>query len=172
MAVIREGGSLAGREELALIAELGVGFVGFVSVFLIFARRDGGFSPADGFRVRAIVLSALESVFFALLPLILHLYGLAGTNLWRSVSALGLLAVIATASHLGAKQRALSLEDRVELVGIAAPWILAVITGLLYLSNIAAPFHEPTAAPYVAAMVMCLAIAASNFVTIAFQRLL
>ena len=163
---------MAGREELALIAELGVGFVGFVSVFLIFARREGGFSPADGYRVRAIVLSALEAVFFALLPLILDLYGLAGTNLWRSASALGLLALIATTVHLGSKQRALSPEARAELVGVAAPWVLAVITCLLYLSNIAAVFHEPTAAPYVAAMVACLAIAALNFVTIAFQRLL
>ena len=107
---------MAGRDELALIAELGVGFVGFVAVFLIFARREGRFSPADGYRIRVIIIAGVSVIFLALLPLTANLYGLTGTTLWRSASILGLVTHVAAILHVAPKQRALSPEDRAELV--------------------------------------------------------
>ena len=163
---------MAGRDELALIAELGVGFVGFVAVFLIFARREGRFSPADGYRIRVIIIAGVSVIFLALLPLTANLYGLTGTTLWRSASILGLVTHVAAILHVAPKQRALSPEDRAELVGVIVPWGIALLTALIYVLNIAGIFHEPFAAPYLAALTCALGIGASNFVTIAFQRLL
>ncbi len=65
----RRGIVKSATELLSLIAELGVAFAGFLAVFLIFARRDGRFSPADSVRVRAIIAASFTSIFMALLPL-------------------------------------------------------------------------------------------------------
>ena len=127
---------MTGREELALIAELGVAFAGFLAIFLIFARREGRFSPADSLRVRSIIVSSLAAVFLALAPLAMSLYGWQGAVLWRAASG------------------------------------LVLVIGVLLISNIFEVFGAPSAAPYVAALICTLGIAASNFVTIAFQRLL
>ena len=81
------------REELAILAELGIAFAGFLAVFLIFARREGRFSPADSLRVRSIIVSSLSAVFLALLPLALNLYGLEGIALWRDAPGLRLVLV-------------------------------------------------------------------------------
>jgi hypothetical protein len=165
---------LAGREELALIAELGVAFAGFLAVFLIFARREGRFSPADSLRVRSIIVSSLSAVFLALLPLALNLYGLEGLSLWRVASILALAVGTATSLHVGIKQYKLPPEERVTVgfVHSNSAWGLVFVAGLLLTSNILGLPREPSAAPYLAALICALGVATSNFVTIAFQRLL
>ena len=79
------------RDELGLIAELGVAFAGFVSIFLIFARAEGRFSPADSLRVRSIILASMSAVFMALLPLVLIHAGVTDGSLWRSASLAALV---------------------------------------------------------------------------------
>lgn len=165
---------MTGREELALIAELGVAFAGFLAVFLIFARREGRFSPADSLRVRSIIVSSLSAVFLALLPLALNLYGLEGPSLWRMASILALAVGTATSLHVGLKQLALPPEERAKVgfVHSNIAWGLVLVIAMLLVSNVLGLFHEPSAAPYVGALICALGVATSNFVTIAFQRLL
>ena len=165
---------MTGRDELALIAELGVAFAGFLAIFLIFARREGRFSPADSLRVRSIIVSSLSAVFLALLPLVLGLYGWEGAGLWRASSVAALLVGVALSLHIGRRQLALPPEERaaVGFVHSSVAWGLVFVIGVLLLSNIFGLFSPPAAAPYVAALMCSLGIATSNFVTIAFQRLL
>jgi len=66
-----------------LIAELGIGFAGFLAIFLIFVRSEGRFSPADSVRVRVIILSSFITIFMALLPLLLMLSDVATSTMWR-----------------------------------------------------------------------------------------
>lgn len=47
-------------DELALLTELGAAFAGFVAIFLIFARRERRFSPADSLRIRSIILASFR----------------------------------------------------------------------------------------------------------------
>ncbi len=163
-----------GREELALIAELGVAFAGFLAIFLIFARREGRFSPADSLRVRSIIVSSLSAVFLALVPLVMNLYGLEGVILWRTASILALAVGAVMSLHVGRRQYALPPEERaaVGFVHSNIAWSLVLLSGVLLISNILGLFREPSAAPYMAALVCALGIATSNFVTIAFHRLL
>ena len=165
---------MTGREELILIAELGVAFAGFLAIFLIFARRAGRFSPADSLRVRSIIVSSLAAVFLALVPLGMNLYDLQGATLWRSASIVGLALGGGVSLHIGLKQYALPAEERaaVGFVHSNVAWGLVLVCGVLLASNIFGLFSEPAAAPYVTALICCLGIATSNFVTIAFQRLL
>ncbi len=165
---------MTGREELALIAELGVAFAGFLAIFLIFARRQGRFSPADSLRVRSIIVSSLSAVFLALLPLALQLYGLQDSSLWRTASVVALTVGTILSLHVARRQLALPPEERaaVGFVHSNIAWGLVLVVGVLLVSNIFGLFNEPSAAPYFAALVCGLGIATSNFVTIAFQRLL
>jgi len=165
---------MTGREELILIAELGAAFAGFLAIFLIFARREGRFSPADSLRVRSIIVSSLAAVFLALVPLGMNLYGLQGAILWRTASVVGLALGVGVSLHVGLRQYALPAEERaaVGFVHSNVAWGLVIVSFVLLASNIFGLFSEPTAAPYVTALICCLGIATSNFVTIAFQRLL
>jgi hypothetical protein len=165
---------LAAGEELALIAELGVAFAGFLAIFLIFARREGRFSPADSLRVRSIIVSSLSAVFLALLPLAMSLYGLRDAALWRAASVVALTAGTVLSLHIGVRQYKLPAEERaaVGFVHSNIAWGLVLVIAVLLISNIFGFFDGPTAAPYVAALICSLGIATSNFVTIAFQRLL
>jgi hypothetical protein len=165
---------LTGREELALIAELGIAFAGFLAIFLIFARREGRFSPADSLRVRSIIVSSLSAVFLALLPLAIHLYGMEDARLWRTSSIVALTVGVLMSVHVGRKQYALPPEDRAEVGFLHSnvAWGLVLVSGLLLASNILGVFREPSAAPYIASLICALGIATSNFVTIAFHRLL
>ena len=47
---------MPGSSELILIAELALGYAGFMAIFLIFARRKGHFNLADAFIVCGAIL--------------------------------------------------------------------------------------------------------------------
>lgn len=113
---------MQGAAELALIAELGVGYAGFVAIFLIFARRDDRFSPADSLRVRSIIASSFQTVFYALLPLALSLYGLTEPQLWRVASLPAIATGALVGLHIARVHLSLTPEDRLE-VGIIHSWI-------------------------------------------------
>lgn len=165
---------MQGADELALIAELGVGFAGFVAIFLIFARRDGRFSPADSLRVRSIITASFQTVFGSLLPLVLSLYGLSGPQLWRIASLLAIAAAVPVALHVARLHLSLTHQDRAEvgLVHSYIAWGLSAMSGMLLIANAAGLLGGPGAALYVTALIALLGIATSNFVTIAFKRLL
>jgi peptidoglycan/LPS O-acetylase OafA/YrhL len=164
----------AAREKARLIAELGVAFAGFVAIFLIFARREGHFSPADSLRIRSIILSSLFAVFISLVPMVLHHLELRSTSLWRVASAAALIGGLLPGGLVAREHLALSRVDRREVGAVHSfvSWGLFAVAVALYASNV---FEFPwvsSAWPYLAALVCVLGIAASNFVTIAFQRLL
>jgi len=162
---------MQGAAELALIAELGVGFAGFVAIFLIFARRDGRFSPADSLRVRSIITASFQTVFASLLPLALSLYGLSGPQLWRIASLLAIAAAVPVVLHIARLHLSLAPQDRAE-VGLAhsyIAWGLSAVSVVLFIANAAGSLGGPGAALYVSALIGLLGIATSNFVTIAFS---
>lgn len=163
-----------GRDELILIAELGAAYAGFLAIFLIFARKEGRFSPADSLRIRTILISSFQVIFGALLPLVIALFQLPETLVWRVLSGVGLATGLLTAVHIGSIQLQLSHEEK-EAVGLVhsyIAWGLSVIVGGLYVANVFGFWGGPSAGLYIAGLVCVLGIATSNFVTIAFKRLL
>ncbi len=165
---------LNATEQLSLIAELGVGFIGFVAIFLIFARREGRFSPYDSLRVRLIITTSLVAVFMALLPLVLALTVLSPATIWRG-SSLAFVAVTVSISAVIARiQLALPPEEKPtgSLMNRSVSWGSTTLVGSLLAANSLGGFGEPSAFPYVASLVLALGIATSNFVTVAIRRLL
>lgn len=163
---------MAATEQLVLLAQLGATFSGLLSIFLIFARGGGRFSPADSLRVRSIILSSFYVVFFALAPLALRLLGWEEVTVWRVASALAALGAIPTGANVARSQLRLSRAERAHVGRIHSlvAWGLFLLAGVLIGSNVVAA--EPGPALYVLALCCGLGIGASNFVTIAFQRLL
>jgi hypothetical protein len=161
-------------EQLSLIAELGIGFAGFLAIFLIFARREGRFSPADSVRVRAIIQSSFLAIFMALLPLLIMLSNTDAATLWRASSLIHFTASAAGAVVVGRQQLALAPSDRAEVgpLNNFIAWGLSLLQFILLAMNAIGVFGEPSALPYLASLVCLLGVATSNFVTIAVQRLL
>jgi hypothetical protein len=161
-------------ELLSLIAELGLGFAGFLAIFLIFARRESGFSPADGLRVRGIVYASFVAIFMALLPLILMQVELGEITMWRASSVVFLLVGIFVCASIGRAQLSMSPDERAGLgiLNNVVTWGMSALVLVLLGANAVGGFGEPSAPPYLTALVLSLAVATSNFVTIAIQRLL
>ncbi len=160
-------------EILGQITELGVGFVGFVAIFLIFARREGHFYPSDSLRIRAIVLPSILVIFGALIPLGLHAFNLPDDRLWPLSSALigavGLPIVI----HLAWFYRTITYEgeDRLDMVPSLIAWVLGVTSIVACIFNIAELFPQYEAGIYILFLVCLLGVGAVNFIAIAFKQL-
>ncbi len=162
------------NDQLSLIAELGIGFAGFLAIFLIFARREGRFSPADGIRIRAIVATSFIAVFMALVPLLLAQSELEATTVWRISSLVFLAVAVLVSAAIGRTELALPPEQRAEvgMVNNIVGWGLAFLSTVLLATNTLGIFGDSSALPYLVALVSCLGIATSNFIAIALQRLL
>lgn len=161
-------------DSLSLLAELGAAFAGFIAIFLIFARREGRFTPADSLRIRSIIVASFAAVFLSLVPLILEQAGLSGGDLWRVTSAIAVVGGILAGGLVARKHVSLALEDRADVGALhsVVTWGLFALATILLLSNLFWPYSPPSAWRYMAALTCALGIAATNFVTIAFQRLL
>lgn len=165
---------MLGRDELILIAELGAAFAGFLAIFLIFARQEGRFSPADSLRVRTIMVTSFSVIFLALIPLALALFQLPEAFVWRASSGVGLAAGFLNSLNIGRAQLQLSRKERaaVGMVHSYVAWGLSAIIGTLWLANVFGFWGGPSVGLHMAGLVGSLGIATSNFVTIAYQRLL
>jgi hypothetical protein len=82
-------GDLKGSDILIVIAEVAAAFAGFAGVVSIFRHRgSGAWEPPDAYRFRFMVELSLCTVAFALLPFIVHHFGVPPRVLWSSCSAL------------------------------------------------------------------------------------
>jgi hypothetical protein len=86
---------LQGSDILIVIAEVAAAFAGFAGIVSIFRHRaSGAWDPPDAYRFRFMVELSLCTVAFALLPFIIHHFGVAPRVVWSSCSALlGLMYV-------------------------------------------------------------------------------
>lgn len=161
-------------EQLSLIAELGIGFTGFLAIFLIFARREGRFSPADSLRILVIFQTGFVAIFMSLLPLLVVLSEVQPTTLWRASSLVYLAVNLVLSVAVGRKQLGLDAGERAEvgLFNNSIAWGLTLLSNLLLAANVIGIFGDPSAFLYVAALVGGLGIATSNFATIVLQKLL
>ena len=153
------------------ISQIGATFAGFIAIFLIFARRDGRFSPADGLRIRALIYASLLIVIGALLPLLLHAYGAAEAQLWRGSAALYFAAGVPASIDAARRHLSMTQQDRREvgLLHSVVSWglnlVVVAILGSLVLGY-------GSVGNYVLALVLTIAIVMANFVTLSLKNLL
>ena len=152
---------------LETTAEISVTFAGFISIFLVLARRDGSFDPGVAFLIRLVLASSVGCMFFAALPLLLAALSLEGDALWR-VSSATMLAAGGGVSVYFVRRGAFIQRSRT--VSIAY-----VLSGLVFLGLIANTGGwpvAPNAGAYVASVWLVLGIGSVYFVDLVVNRVL
>ena len=157
---------------LETTAEVAIAFAGFISIFLVLARRDGTFTSGVALRIRVIVLSSVACVFFAAFPLLMSAAGLSSMLLWRFSSLVSLLACLGITAHVLHLVRQLPVKRPVRSPTVWAPHTLNWLAVLLLLSNVVGWPMEPSAGPYVISVWLILGVSAVSFVVLVFQRVL
>jgi hypothetical protein len=92
--------------QLAIYAQLGVGFAGFAGVIGAFSKFRIHIE-ATVFRVRAMVALALMEVLFSLLPMLVAGFGVADETAWRICAALLATAGLAALAVMAPQARRL-----------------------------------------------------------------
>ncbi|MDJ0853014.1 MAG: hypothetical protein QNK04_31975 [Myxococcota bacterium] len=152
---------------LETTAEISVAFAGFISLFLLLARRDGSLAAEIAVLIRFILLGSIASLFLSAFPLVASALGIAGGSLWRTASCVGLTAGLAMGVFAATQRR--GLENR-EVTGfVLLAWALASLSGMVFVSNIAGWPLPPNGALYLGAIWLTLAIAAVNLVDLVFR---
>jgi len=159
------------QDKLALFAELGIGYAGFLAIFLIFTRQEERFSAADSLRVRAIILASFTVVLASLLPMVVEEFVSVSGTLWRICAVVMLVEYINVCVNIGQHQSKMTTAEKAD-VG-AFNMVFSWTNGILSNGFFALTYFSDTPEQwYLAALFSILIIATSNFVTIAFHRLL
>ncbi|MEE9380039.1 MAG: hypothetical protein V3V03_01410 [Hyphomonadaceae bacterium] len=160
------------EEELLIgISQLGIGFAGFISIFMVFARRDGTFSAPDSIFVRAIIVSSFLIAAGALTPLVVAGFELSTPNIWRysAISVLVISAVPTTNSVR--KQVSLSSEDRAQIGTLFSILVWSLAAAIVVLYGLVA-FGIGGGPLYILSLALNIGLVMVTFATFALRRLL
>ena len=147
---------------LLTVAEVALGFVGFVAIFVVLRDRSGGFSDLDLFGVRLIVEISLATLLFSFLPFALAFFDLSAQTVWASCS--GAYVVFTPLHMLSHRAHSLRVSVHGSPFGMRALPFIAGLGVLLNLGNaIGFPFDREIG-PYFAAVVVNLLIVGFVFV--------
>ena len=153
--------------SLETTAEVSVTFAGFISIFLVLARRDGFFAAEIAVLIRFILLGSIVSLFLAVLPLVAGGIGLTDTSLWRAASVIGLTTGIGMGFFAASQRRGLSDPEVTFFVRIA--WVLASLSSLAFVANIVGWPLSPNGGSYLAGIWFILAIVSVNLIDVVFR---
>jgi hypothetical protein len=156
---------------LETTAEISIAIAGFVSVFLVLARRDGSFPPEHALTIRSNLLSSVGCLFFAATPLVFAGLGVAGPALWRFSSAVFLFAQGGIAFYMAVNRRKLPSHVQGTVFARIA-WGLATLTLIGLVSNVAGWPRSPNAGVYLLTVWFTLGIASVNFLDLVFRGVL
>ena len=166
-----------GRRELdhfsflETTAEISVTLAGFVSIFVVLARRAGSFRPDFALAIRSILISSIACLFFAALPLVLAALGLSGAALWRFSSAAFFLVGVGVGFYMGSNMRGLP-ADQLLTIFVRIGWSLAAFLMLTLVANITGWPLPPNAGVYLVSVWLLLGIASLNFLDLVFRGVL
>ncbi len=159
-------------EQLAVTSEVSVAFIGFVAIFLIFARREGKFSPRDSLRIQGMFTAGFMGLFMSLVPIVLSNAMPDDASTWRLSSAMFVVAFTAVLAGIGWQQFGRRVPAGIPVWNSLVAWPLALsIPGCLALSALAVGGIDH-AFLYLSAIVIALLVAAFNFVALAIEKLL
>jgi hypothetical protein len=152
---------------LETTAEISITFAGFISLFMVLARRDESFASEIASLIRFILVGSIVCLFLAVLPLVAGGVGLTGTAIWRTASSLGLAAGLGMGSFAASQRR--ELVDREVTIFVRMAWVLAALSLLTHISNIVGWPLSPNGGVYLGAIWLTLAIASVNLVDLVFR---
>ena len=156
---------------LETTAEISIAFAGFVSIFLVLARRDGSFSPDYALTIRSILMSSIICLGASAAPLILASLGSSGPALWRSASVGVLAAFLGLTFYMSVNRRKLPSEQRGTAFARVG-WSLATLAILVLAANTLGRPIAPNPGLYLLSLWLVLGIASTNFLDLVFRGVL
>jgi len=163
-------------DELAVIAEIGIAFAGFMSIFLVFASRDGRLSPVDSIQVVIIITSGFSTVLNALAPLVLHRLLQDAELALRLSAALTIVIAVLMGIYFARKFRHLRVQQGSMEAGSKLSQSVgrggALVIILLQASVVLWAAGSASPGVYLLALLLGLIVGASAFISLAVSRLL
>ena len=161
-------------DHLSVFAEVAAAIVGFVAIFLVLVRGNERFPAEDAIRIRVLILAAFIGICASLLPIAVAETNLDEVLVWRISSAVFLLMLGAVSSYTAVRHFQLSntARDNIPLTNLIIGWTCAVTASLLLASNLLQLPILGYSFSYTLSLLLLLCIGATNFYTIAIQKLL
>ncbi len=164
---------MSDSDVLLTIAEVAVAFAGFSSLVGILGQRSSLDDPRVlGVRMRAMLLSSLIVVAFAILPVVMARYGATAEVLWRSLSLVLLVVIGAFLAWVVLQFRALGrpamTRTWVQRL-IILPTVALTLTSLVVLLFVNVMLARP--AIYLTALLLILFQSGHTFCHIVFSFL-
>ena len=156
---------------LETTAEISITFAGFISIFLVLARRDGSFHPAVALPIRLILITSVASLFFAALPLVLAGLGVSGAALWRFPSVVFVLVGTGATFFVVSNRRRLPSTQQTATFA----WVGHSLNALSLVASVANMLGwplPPNAGVYLASVWLLLGVSCVNFLGLVFGRVL
>ena len=163
------------RDDLALVAEIGIAVAGFLSIFLVLAEREGRLSSIDKDQILTVVSIGFMTTFNSLTPLVLDRLALDPAVIWRGASGVSLLLSIPNAVYfnLPDKRRQAAAEavsiQRIIVSQYLMPTIALLVLPLL-LGIVFGAFAVSAPGVYLLTIVLGLGAAAMSFMSLVFDR--
>jgi hypothetical protein len=157
-----------GSDVLLAITEVSIAFAGFTSIVGVIGHRMGEpWSPENSLRLWLMIESSLASLFFSLLPFVLHYLSFREAMVWGVSSGTMTAFLLLHSAVVGRKLRTLYVSDqwstrRIEsLVGALIFATIAVQS----LNVLGIGFHRNLGA-YLLGLILLLALASMHFVAL------
>jgi len=111
---------------LAAVAQIGLGFTGFIAIVVALSGNPRDWAPIDRLRVASMLSGSLATMFFALLPFAVVHVGVAPEPTFRLASGLLAAFLVASAGYV------FSRRERREFVphGVVTRRIVALTTSM------------------------------------------
>jgi hypothetical protein len=167
----REESPIHPHETLVALAEVAAAFAGFSGVVAAFGHRaPSDWSAAARFRFRNLLTVSVAASILAFLPVVLALFDLSPATVWAwAGAALGLFCVafLVQTFRLG---RTIDVSELSRLM--AWVWMGGMgATALAQLANIALAGESRDGGPYVAGILVLLAISGLQFILLALKSI-
>jgi len=161
-------------DHLSVFAEVAAAIVGFVAIFLVLVRGEEKFPAEDAIRIRGLIMSALIGIFASLLPIAIAETNLDEELVWIINSATFLLMLGGLSSYTAVRHFQLSntARDNIPLTNLIVGWTCAATASLLLASNLLQVPILGYSFSYTLSLLLVLSVGATNFYTIAIQKLL
>lgn len=161
-------------EHLSVFAEVAAALVGFIAIFFVLVRREEKFPAEDAIRIRVMVLVGFAGICMSLLPIAVAEASLGDVQVWVVSSAAFILMIGSIAAYTAVRHFRLpyTARENIPWSNLIIGWSCAAGAAGLLASNVLQTPVLGYSFSYTASLLLVLAVGATNFYTIAIQKLL
>lgn len=159
---------MEGSDVLLAISEISIAFAGFTSIVGVFGHRVGErWSPENSLRLWLMIESSIATLFFSLLPFVLHHLSFGEAIVWGVSSGTMTAFLLLHSAVVGRKLRSLYRADQWStrhLESLVGGFIFATIV-VQSLNVLGVGFHRSLGA-YLLGLILLLSLASMHFVAL------